>query len=324
MNRLESFFLCLLIILGIGSLYGVELDGVILGGEYDTEYLFQDGAFKVYLKVESPYIFVGIEAQTTGWVGIGFDPVSVMDQADMVIAWIDSGGKVHALDCFSTGLFGPHPPDTDLGGTNDLRAFGGKEERGKTVVEFQKPLKTSDSFDKPIDPTKLLKIIWAYGETDGFDDIHIAAGSAEIDLQTGKAIQRQAGRFLFLHILFMSSSVILMASGVGIARFLRKRKWWLKVHRRLGILSAICTGMGLGFIVLFVERTGGRHLAVPHAWVGLVAVMGAFLVPLLGQAFLKLKWKKQELRFFHRWGGRVTVSLMGIAALMGLRILGIL
>jgi hypothetical protein len=58
--------------------------------------------------------------------------------------------------------------------------------------------------------------------------------------------------------------------------------------------------------------------------VGLLAAIGAFLVPILGQAFLKLKWKKQELRLFHRWGGRVTVSLMGIAALMGLRILGVI
>jgi len=313
-----------MVLIGIGSLYGAELDGLIRSGEYDTEYLFQEGAVKIYLKVESPNISIGIEAPTTGWVGIGFDPVSVMDQADMVIAWIDSGGKVYALDCFSTGLFGPHPPDTDLGGTNDLIAFGGKEEGGKTVLEFQRPLKTSDSFDKPIDPTKPLKIIWAYSETDQFDDMHLAAGSAEIDLKTGQAIQKQAGKFLFFHIVFMSSAVVFMSTGVGIARFLRKKKWWLKVHRSLGILAAFSTGLGLGSIFIFVENTGGRHLAVPHAWVGLLAVIGAVLVPILGQAFLKLKWKKQELRSVHRWSGRITVTLMGIAALMGLRILRIL
>ncbi len=324
MNRKRNIFFWVVLIAGIGVLPGAELDGVIRSGEYETEYSFQDEAVKIYLKVEASLISIGIEAPTTGWVGIGFDPVSVMDQADMVIAWVDAGGKAHALDCFSTGLFGPHPPDTELGGTNDLIAFGGKEEGGKTVVEFQRPLKASDSVDKPIDPTKPLKIIWAYSETDRFDDMHSAAGSAEIDLKTGQAIQKQGGRFLFFHIVLMSSAVVFMSTGVGIARFLRKKKWWLKVHRSLGILSAFSTGLGLGSIFLFVENTGGRHLAVLHAWVGLVAVIGAVLVPILGQAFLKLKWKKQELRSVHRWGGRITVSLMGLAALMGLRILGIL
>ena len=115
-----------------------------------------------------------------------------------------------------------------------------------------------------------------------------------------------------------------MSIGVTIARFFRKKTWWLKVHRTLGILAALSTGVGLGSIILFVEYTGGKHFSVPHTWVGVIAVIGAFFVPILGQAFLKLKWKKQQLRFFHRWGGRVTVSLMGIAALMGLRLLGVI
>lgn len=324
MNRKHLDLICLLVALGIGALYGAEQDGVIQPGEYDREYLFQEGAVKVYMKVEPPMIFIGIEAPTTGWIGIGIDPASVMDQADMVIAWVDSGGKPHALDCFSTGLFGPHPPDTELGGTNDIVAFGGREEGGRTVVEVKRLLNVADPYDKPIDPAIPMKIIWAYGETDGFDDMHIAAGSAEINLQTGQAFQKQGGRFFLLHVIFMSTAVILMSMGVGIARFLRKKKWWLKVHRILGILSALSTGLGLGAIIVFVENSGGRHLSIPHAWVGLVAILGAVSVPILGQAFLKLKGKKQALRFLHRWSGRVTVTLMGIAAFMGLKILGVL
>ncbi len=324
MNRKHSNLICLLVALGIGALYGAEQDGVIRSGEYEREYLFQEGAVKVYMKVEAPMISIGIEAPTTGWIGIGIDPVSVMDQADMIIAWVDSEGKPHALDCFSKGLFGPHPPDTELGGTDDLVAFGGKEEGGRTIIEVKRPLKASDPYDKPIDPALPIKIIWAYGETDGFDDMHIAAGSAEINLQTGQAVQKQGGRFFLLHIIFMSAAVILMSTGVGIARFLRKKKWWLKVHRGLGIAATLSTGLGLGSIYLFVENSGGRHLSVPHAWVGLVAIFGAIAVPILGQAFLKLKWKKQEVRFLHRWSGRITVTLMGIAALMGLRILGVI
>lgn len=320
-KHLLSIFL--VVLLGASLLHGVEQDGVIKEGEYDTQYPLQEGAVKVYVKLEPPFISVGIVAPTKGWVGIGFDPISVMDQADMVIGWVDSGGNPHALDCFSTGLFGPHPPDTELGGTNDLVSFGGREEGGNTVVEFKRPLRTSDPYDKPIDPSKPLKIIWAYGETDNFDDMHTASGSAEINLGTGKATERKGGKFLLFHILFMSASVVLMSIGVTIARFFRKKKWWLKVHRTLGILSALSTGVGLGSIILFVEYTGGKHFSVPHTWVGIVAVIGAFFVPMLGQAFLKLKWRKQQLRIFHRWGGRVTVSLMGIAALMGLRLMGV-
>ena len=315
---------CLVAVLGTRFLHGVEQDGVIQEGEYDTQYLFHEGKVTMYVKVEPPFTSIGIKAPTTGWVGIGFDPVSVMDQADMVIGWVDSAGKPHALDCFSTGLFGPHPPDTDLGGTEDLVAFGGREDGDSTVVEFKRPLQTSDPYDKAIDPLKPLKIIWAYGETDDFEELHIAAGSTEINLRTGETTEREGGRFLFFHILFMSVSVVLMSIGVGIARFSRKKKWWLKVHRTLGILAALSAGMGLGSIILFVEYAGGKHFTLPHAWVGLGAVIGALFVPILGQAFLKLKWKKQELRIFHRWGGRVTVSLMGIAALMGLRLLRVI
>jgi hypothetical protein len=67
-------------------------------------------------------------------------------------------------DMFSTGMFGPHPPDDKQGGTSDVTMVSGSEKDGVTIIEFKRKLVTGDTLDKPLKLGEN-KIIWAIGDT---------------------------------------------------------------------------------------------------------------------------------------------------------------
>ena len=127
-------------------------------------------------------VWFGIQATTTGWVALGIDPQIAMNGADMVFGWV-SAGKATVLDQYSTGMFGPHPDDTSLGGTMDILSSAGSEQAGTTTIEFSRKLVTGDAHDKAVPTSGTLKIIWAIGNADGVSP-HAAKGSATIDVGT--------------------------------------------------------------------------------------------------------------------------------------------
>ena len=83
---------------------------------------------------------------------------------------------------FSTGDFGPHPPDTELGGTYDILDFGGGEEGGYTSIEFKRALNTGDKYDNALS-RGVNKIIWSYGSEDDLKSKHINRGYGELTIQ---------------------------------------------------------------------------------------------------------------------------------------------
>jgi hypothetical protein len=153
-------------------------DGVITPGEYQKNKSFGD--YELYWNADEQYACVGMRAKTPGWVAVGFDPGLMMQDADIVEGYV-TDGKLSIADMYSTGQFGPHPPDTEQGGTDDILASGGKTENGYTTIEFKRKLDTGDKFDKPLH-SGLNKIIWAYGSDPQFTLKHMARGSGEIDL----------------------------------------------------------------------------------------------------------------------------------------------
>ena len=153
-------------------------DGVIAPGEYQNNKSFGD--YELNWTADDQYIYIGMKAKTTGWVAVGFDPESLMLHADIVMGYVQDG-KLSIADMYSTGQFGPHPPDTQQGGTDDILASGGKIDNGYTTVEFKRKLDTGDKFDKPLHKGTN-KIIWAFGSDPQFTIKHTARGSAEIDL----------------------------------------------------------------------------------------------------------------------------------------------
>jgi hypothetical protein len=153
-------------------------DGVIAPGEYKSTQSFGD--YELNWTADDQYIYVGMKAKTPGWVAVGFDPESLMLHADIVMGYVQDG-KLSIADMYSTGQFGPHPPDTQQGGTDDILASGGKTDNGYTTIEFKRKLDTGDKLDKPLHKG-VNKIIWAFGSDPQFIIKHMARGSAEIDL----------------------------------------------------------------------------------------------------------------------------------------------
>ena len=153
-------------------------DGVISSGEYPNKNTYGD--YEISWRSEEQFICIGLKVKTTGWVAVGIQPGLTMNNADIILGDI-SDGKVMIYDQYSTGNFGPHPPDEQLGGTNDILEFGGKEIAGYTIIEFKRALDTGDQYDRPLTKGSN-KIIWSYGSDDQTQVKHINRGYGEIGL----------------------------------------------------------------------------------------------------------------------------------------------
>ena len=105
----------------------------------------------------------------------------MMKNADIVEGYV-SNGKAELVDMFSTGEFGPHPPDTQLGGSNDIIDPSAKVVDGYITVEFKRKLNTDDKYDRPLVKGSN-KIIWAYSSEPIATLKHVSRGLGEIDIQ---------------------------------------------------------------------------------------------------------------------------------------------
>jgi len=155
-------------------------DGVFSYREYSAEMMAAGGNFEIRWRADEKYIYIGIKAKTSGWVSIGFDPTVRMKDADMLFGCVQNG-ITFISDEFSTGDYGPHSPDIELGGTDNIIEFGGKEEDGFTIIEFKRALDTGDQYDNAIAEGSTT-IIWAYGSDDDITTMHSARGDGEISI----------------------------------------------------------------------------------------------------------------------------------------------
>ena len=85
-------------------LFKQQLDGFIGEGEYDTVMEREGGRFILAWTITEDRIHIAMSARTTGWVAVGFDPIVVADNADMVFGWVDDQGRAFVVDTHSLGL----------------------------------------------------------------------------------------------------------------------------------------------------------------------------------------------------------------------------
>lgn len=154
-------------------------DGVISADEYQDTRAYGD--YSISWSNDDEYVYMGVNAKTAGWVAVGFGAEAFMKNADIIMGFVKDGSLTIA-DTFSTGEFGPHPPDTQLGGTSDILASAGKTGGGYTVIEFKRKLDTGDKFDKPL-VKGINKIIWAYSGEPVLTVKHSLRGAGEIELK---------------------------------------------------------------------------------------------------------------------------------------------
>lgn len=142
-------------------------------GDFLFEWQFEDSPASLRLRLTAP---------TTGWVSVGFDPTSMMEDADLLVGYVEAG-TAYIRDDFGTGQFS-HASDVSLGGTDDAELIEGSESSGETVLEFRIPQDSGDQYDKVYTQGTAYTLIFAYGE-DGADDFtsyHAWAESASFEL----------------------------------------------------------------------------------------------------------------------------------------------
>jgi hypothetical protein len=154
-------------------------DGIISADEYQQSKPYAD--YTISWSNDAEYVYIGMKAKTAGWVAVGFGAETLMKNADIIEGSVKDGNLTIA-DMFSTGEFGPHPPDIQSGGTDDILASAGKAENGYTTVEFKRKLDTGDKFDRPL-VKGINKIIWAYANEPVLTIKHSSRGSGEIELK---------------------------------------------------------------------------------------------------------------------------------------------
>ena len=153
-------------------------DGVIADNEYAK--MQQMGEIEVYSRIDGDKVRMALKAKTNGYLAIGFGPSQRMQDADIILGFVKDG-KATVADMFSTGPTGPHPPDDQQGGKNDVTVFGGSNKDGVTVIEFERKLDTGDAKDKVI-KTGDNKVIWAISEEAAFSGKHPKRGGGVLKL----------------------------------------------------------------------------------------------------------------------------------------------
>ena len=334
-GRILRVITVLLVLGSASSVSAVDIDGTIAEGEYGNRLSLAAGDYLLYWEVDQDTAHFGIQARTEGWVCLGIDPTQGMAEADMVFGWVEAGGSAGALDCYSTGLFGPHPPDEELGGQQNLLSFAADEQGGVTTFEFTRPRDSGDAYDKALSQDGEIKIIWAYSGSDDYRDLHSRKGGATMRLSGGQTSvqsetvgQRDLYALLYpVHAVLMATAFVLLFLGMFFPRYLKRKKWWLKMHRRIGIAGGTIGVIGVAMAVYMISQITQVHLQVLHSYIGLITIILIVFTPFLGHFMLKIRkvpGRAKKVRAIHRWIGRVTLLFMAATIVLGLFQAGIL
>lgn len=295
---------------GEGS--SIAFDGTISSGEYSYHAIFSDGQFELHWEVEGEEVRFGMVGRTTGYVAIGFEPVMLMEGADMVIGWVNGSGEAVVYDLFCTGSFGPIHLDTALGGTDDLLGFGASSGDGQVTVEFGRALVTGDDYDHDIPSVGRLKVIWATGSV--FDPAVMPdrGGMGSIEMDKGGSSEDLWSLYFYTVAMAIGSGSLLISMAIGRTENMddvRER------HIKLGWTGAAFAVLGTASMT--VPSGYGPH-TLPILAIGLTSVSLLMLGAYMGRRSLR-KDAAQGIRRAH-----TIVSMCAlVATVMGL-VVGIL
>jgi len=130
-----------------------------------------------------------LTGETTGWVAVGFNPSSVMRNANIIIGYV-SGTNAQIRDDWGTSNTS-HASDTSLGGTSNVSLMQGTEAAGITMLHFSIPLASGDQYDQALMVNQSYPIILARGANgaDNYTGMHADADFAQISLLAPVSVQ---------------------------------------------------------------------------------------------------------------------------------------
>ncbi len=123
------------------------------------------------------------------------------------------------------------------------------------------------------------------------------------------------------HAVLMVLGFVLLLTGALVARYMKKRSGWLKVHKAAQILGSALALVGVILGVYMVSITTGQHFRVPHAFVATIAAI--LILANISLGYLQFR-EGSNLRVVHRWVGRAVLILLLINIMLGLSLVGIL
>ena len=128
---------------------------------------------------------------------------------------------------------------------------------------------------------------------------------------------------ILIHMILMITAAICFTAGIATAMFLRKKSYWLKVHKNLNSvgLSLLLTGGVMAFTNIFIND--GSHFSGLHQQFGLTAIIFTSVTLFFGFYSFKAI-NKIAVRAAHRWLGRISFLLILAALILGLIFAGII
>lgn len=128
----------------------------------------------------------------------------------------------------------------------------------------------------------------------------------------------------YIHGSFVSAGFLLMFAGMVTARFMKKKTWWFRLHKALGILGACFVFTGICFISLHLFLVSAGHFNLTHGYVGSFVALLSVVTAVMGFVMVKIYSIASKIRPVHRWMGRLVLLSMAANIVSGLYLMGII
>jgi len=148
-----------------------------------------DITFEYRVSADAATLEGKLTSETTGWIAVGFNPSSVMRNANIVIGYVNGTGPQIRDDWGTSNT--SHAADTSLGGTSNVSLLQGTEAAGITQLHFSIPLVSGDQYDQAMMINQSYPIILARGANgaDNYTRMHADADFAQISLLAPVSLQ---------------------------------------------------------------------------------------------------------------------------------------
>lgn len=138
--------------------------------------------FSLKYKVDGADLHCKLSTSTSGWVAVGFNPSSMMKDANLIIGYV-SNNTANIRDDFGVSNT-EHSADISIGGTSNVTLISGSESNGTTLLEFKIPLNSGDPKDRALALNQSYPIIFAKGSSDDYTSLHTGVAFSSITLGT--------------------------------------------------------------------------------------------------------------------------------------------
>ena len=146
------------------------------GFSCSVEHQLLEGQGRIIWCIEGDNLNVLLQANTTGWVGVGFSATGndKMAGADIIMGYVAPDGTVEINDFKGVSATAAPTLDSEIeGGSYDILSSSGWEQDGWTTLRFTRALVSQDTAaDISLNPSLPLDVLFAYGSEDSFTNIH--------------------------------------------------------------------------------------------------------------------------------------------------------